>query len=126
MIEGLKERITATEAMKKELDALKKELSGLDLVKEKMIVVLAEMKDHRDEIAKIRHDTERNLAADTERKKNRDDQYAKLLDAIKELDRAVRASSEKIARLEGSVAPVAPIKPAKSTTPSGTNPNSDE
>lgn len=126
VIEGLKERITATEALKKELDGIKKELAGLEVIKEKMTVVLAEMKDHRDEIAKLRHESERNLAADTERKKNRDDQYAKLLDAIKELDRAVRASSEKIARLEGSVTPAAPLKPAKPNSPSNTNPSSEE
>ena len=116
-----KEATVATDAFKKEIDAVKKELASLETVKEKMTMVLAEIKDHRDDIAKLRQDSECNLAADSERKKNRDDQYTKLLDAIKELDRAMRMSGEKIARLEGSVAPVKPMKPSTPTAPHSGN-----
>ena len=111
-IEGVKVRLTAAEGMKKEIDAIKKELGALDAAKEKLTMILAELKDHRDELGKLRQDTERNQAGDAERKKSRDDQYAKLLDAMKELDKAVRTCSEKIARLEGSVTPAKPVAAA--------------
>ena len=81
-IEGLKERIAVAEGMKKELDAIRKELGSLEAMKDKLAMTAAEVKDHRDDLSKIRQEVERNLAGDAERKKNRDDQYAKLLDAM--------------------------------------------
>lgn len=119
-IEGVKVRLTAAETMKKEIDAIKKELGALDAAKEKLAMILLELKDHRDELGKLRQDTERNQAGDAERKKSRDEQYAKLLDTMKDLDKAVRVCSEKIARLEGSVTPT------KAVTPSGEKKSGDE
>jgi chromosome segregation ATPase len=111
-IEGLKERLAAAEGMRKDLDAIKKELASLDTAKEKFALIMAELKDHRDELAKIRQESDRNFASDVERKKSRDEQYAKLLESIKDLDKAVRICSEKIARLEGSVTPAKPVASA--------------
>jgi DNA repair exonuclease SbcCD ATPase subunit len=108
-IEGLKDRLTAAEGMKKELDALKKDLAGLESVKDRLTMALAEVKDHRDEIARLKQESDRNQAADAERKKSRDEQYAKVLDAVKDLDKAVRLCAEKVARLEGATKPVAPM-----------------
>jgi chromosome segregation ATPase len=109
VIEGLKERLVVAEGMRKDLDTIKKDLTALETVKEKLAMIAVELKDHRDELAKLRLESDRNLASDAERKKNRDEQHAKLLDAIKDLDKTVRANSEKIARLEGAVAPAKPV-----------------
>lgn len=110
-IDGLKERLAAAEGLRKDLDAIKKDLAALDTAKEKLAMIAGELKDHRDELAKLRQESDRNLASDAERKKSRDEQHAKLLDVIKELDKAVRANSEKIARLEGASTPAKPIPP---------------
>lgn len=111
-IEGLKERIVSAEGMRKDLDAIKKDLAALEAGKEKLAMYAAELKEHRDELNKLRQESDRNLASDAERKKSRDEQHAKLLDAIKDLDKAVRANSEKIARLEGVVTPAKPVPSA--------------
>lgn len=109
VMEGLKERLTNAEAMKKDLDAVKKDLAGLDAVKERLTIALTEIKDHRDELARLKQETDRNQAADAERKKSRDEQYAKVLDSVKDLDKAVRSVTEKVARLEGATKPAAPM-----------------
>jgi chromosome segregation ATPase len=108
-----KEALAADAAAKKELtlvlDAMKKELVGLEAIKERLTMAFAEVKDHRDDIARLKQETDRNNAADAERKKSRDEQYAKVLDAVKDLDKAVRTVAEKVARLEGATKPVTPM-----------------
>jgi chromosome segregation ATPase len=113
-IEVIREKLTAIDAVKKELDAVRKDLASVEALRDKLAMIATEIKDHRDDIGKLRQEVERNLAGDAERKKSRDDQYAKLLDAMKELDKAARAAGEKIARIEGTIAPM-PMPPAKPT-----------
>jgi chromosome segregation ATPase len=112
-IDLLKDRLTAIDTLKKELETLRKDLTVVEGLKERLTVVTTEIKDHRDDMTKLRQDVDRNHASDAERKKSRDDQYAKLLETMKELDKSMRSASEKIARLEGTMTPMNPTLPVK-------------
>jgi chromosome segregation ATPase len=111
-IEVIRERLTGIETLKKDLDVVRKDLTAIESLRDRLTMIATEIKDHRDDLGKLRQDVERNNAGDAERKKSRDEQYAKLLETMKELDKSARACSEKIARIEGTIAPM-PMPPAK-------------
>ena len=129
-IEAMKERVAAnalaSETVKKDLgasfDALKKDTSGLEIMKERIgllegvkkdvaaidplkerfAILAADLKIARDDIQKAQQELERNKASDLERKAARDAQAKQLEETIKELQKGVQACREKVARLEGS------------------------
>lgn len=109
-IDGLKERLAkqATEA-----EAARKDVAGLELVKERLGLLAAELKAGRDEFLKLRADVDKNQAYDLERKERRDVQYRHVDEALKELQRGLQDCREKLARFEGQYAPPAAPAPKK-------------
>jgi hypothetical protein len=132
-IEGLKERAattaTAAEAARKDtaaaLDAIRKDTAGLDVVRERVTALAADLKAVRDEAGKVRQEVERNRANDLERKSFRDLQAKQVEEAIKELQRGLQDCREKLARLEGAqpVGPPAPkgLRPTAGSEKGGDN-----
>ncbi|MDB5311668.1 MAG: hypothetical protein JWO38_5870 [Gemmataceae bacterium] len=104
-IDVLKERVTAVEAVKKEL-------AGVDVLKEKLAGLTADLKTAREEVQKAQQELEKNKAADLERKSAHDAQAKQLDETIKDLQKNVQASREKIARLEGA-------RPESTSAPAG-------
>ena len=107
------------------LEVVKKDVAGIELLKERLTAVAVDLKTHRDEVTKLHQEVERNRAGDFERKTSRDAQFKQVEDALKELQKGLQICREKLARLEGaqpgtpvrgsSVPPMAP--PAKSGPP---------
>ncbi len=130
-LDGLKDRSTRQtiefDAMKKEqsttTDALKKDVAALDVLKEKLATVVAELKTTREDLQKLTASVDRNQAYDLERKAHRDVQYKQIDDTLKELQRGLQDCREKLARFEGQYAPVGfigpptPVAQPKKTTP---------
>jgi chromosome segregation ATPase len=132
-IDGLKERLskqgadveaarkdggTSVESLKKELtastDSIRKEIAALEVIKERLVDLTAELKANRDEQQKLRQDVDRNQSYDLERKEYRDVQHRLVQEAIKELQKGLQDLREKLARLEGQTTPAIPKKePAK-------------
>lgn len=102
-LEVLKERVSL-------LEALRKEVAGLDAVKEKLSTATADLKSFRDELQKVQQELERNKSGDQERKAFRDAQAKQLDDTLKDLQKGLMDCREKLARLEGAV-PVGPPAP---------------
>ena len=92
------------------VEAVKKDLAALEVVKEKLAGAAADLKTVRDELQKVQQELERNKASDLERKTSRDLQAKQVEEALKELQKGLQDCREKLARLEGAQ-PVGP--PAK-------------
>lgn len=112
-IDGLKERIAKVSL---EADAAKKDIAALELVKERIALLLADLKSARDEHQKLRADVDKNQAYDLERKESRDKQYKQIDDSFKELNKAIQDCREKLARLEGQYGPPSLVQPKKASS----------
>ena len=110
-IDSLKERAAKARA---ESDSLRKEVSAIEGLREKLIALAADFKAILDETNKLRQELVKNQAGDLSRTEFRDTQIKKLDDSVKELQKALTEAREKIARLEGQQAP---MKPAGSPVP---------
>jgi myosin heavy subunit len=112
-IDSLKERATKhrgeiDEAKKElggQLDGVKKEMAGVELLKERLAASTAELKTAKDEIQKLRMEMDKNQAYDFERRDRRDVQMKSLDETIKEMQKNLLEAREKIARLEGQQGP---------------------
>ncbi len=124
-LEGMKEKVhtnaTAVEGVKREADAmqkdvaslellkervallegLKKDVAGLDAIKEKLAAAAADLKTTRDDVQKLTGEVDRNKTSDLERKAIRDSQHKQVDESLKELQTGLQNCREKLARLEG-------------------------
>jgi DNA repair exonuclease SbcCD ATPase subunit len=107
-LEGLKERMNTNAAA---IEGVKKDTTGLEVVKERVAVLTGDIKVARDEVQKLQQDVEKNRVADLERKATRDAQAKLLDDTIKELQKDVQACRLKLAKLEGQMPMTQPSKP---------------
>jgi chromosome segregation ATPase len=123
-IDGLKERLTRqategdairkdvgtfVEGLKKDQSAttetMKKDIAALEVVKERLMALAADLKVLRDDYAKIRTEVDKNQAYDFERRDRRDTQYKHIDEVLKELQKGLQDCREKLARFEGQYAP---------------------
>jgi DNA repair exonuclease SbcCD ATPase subunit len=112
-LDGYKERLTKQandiEAARKEtlatLESLKKDMSAIEILKERVAALSADMKGQREEHQKLRHDVDKNQTADQERKALRDEQFRELDKALKAMQAAIQDCQVKLARLEGQTTP---------------------
>lgn len=102
----VKERLTAVESLKKDVD-------GIEILKDKVASVVADIKSVHDEIGKLQQSTERNRSTELERKASQDLQLKQVEDALKDLQKGLQDCREKLARLEGAQpgATNPPVKP---------------
>jgi len=105
-LDGMKERLSK---FSNESDGVKRDLAGMELVKERLTLVVADLKLMREDHQKLRNDSDKNQAYDLERKQQRDTQYKQIDDTLKDLQKALQDCREKIARLEGPYGPPSPI-----------------
>ena len=109
-IEAVKERATtaaaAVDVLKKDVggsvDALKKETTGIELLRERLTILTGETKLASEAVTRMQSELEKNRAGDLERKLFRDAQTKAIDDSLRELQRAVQDCREKLARLEGA------------------------
>jgi chromosome segregation ATPase len=97
-IDGVKERLAKSAT---EIEGVKKDLATIEVVKERLTALAAELKLAREESMKAKADVEKNLLADQERKAQRDTQYKDLEKAIKDLQTTLQECQVKLARIEG-------------------------
>ncbi len=102
-IDSLKERASKARA---ESDSIRKEVSSIEGVKEKLTALAADLKAVLDETNKLRGELVKNQAGDLSRTEFRDTQMKKLDETVKEFQKALSEAREKIARLEGQQAPM--------------------
>ncbi|QEL16178.1 hypothetical protein [Limnoglobus roseus] len=102
-VDGIKEKLTRNGT---DLDAAKKDLTALDVMKEKLTNLATEAKNYRDDYAKLRQDVDKNLASDQERKATRDSQHKEIEKSMKDLQTALLDLQIKLARLEGRENPM--------------------
>lgn len=130
-IDSLKERASkyrteledAKKAQTAALDGLRKDVTGLDAMKERLLTLAVDVKSAKDDLAKVRTDVDKNQAADNERRDQRTAQMKQLEDVVKELAKAVQETREKVARLEGLTGPPRPVPVEPTATPpKGPNP----
>ncbi len=143
--EGLKEKVagnaTGLEAVRKDvvgldlirervttLEAVKKDLAGLEVMREKLTAVCGDLKTTREEFGKVQHEIGQNRAFDLERKAFRDSQMKQFDDSVKDVAKGLQECREKIARLEGQQPPLtlpspsAPKAAARAATPAPVTP----
>lgn len=131
-----KDAATAMDTLKKDhsavTDGLKKDVAGIDLLKEKLTSLAGDLKSVRDDLLKLRGDVDKNQAYDIERRDRREVQCKQLEESIKEMQKALQDSREKLARLEalsGSAStqpvtgPNGGTKPANGANRTATKPN---
>ena len=109
-IDGFKEKFTRCGA---DIDAAKKDLATLEVLKEKMTVLATDWKTNREDYLKMRQDVDKNLASDQERKSRRDEQYKEIDKSMKDVTAALQAVQIKLARFEGATSVPAVTKPTK-------------
>ncbi len=102
-IDSLKERASKARA---ESDSIRKEVSSIEGVKEKLTALAADLIAVLDETNKLRGELVKNQAGDLSRTEFRDTQMKKLDETVKEFQKALSEAREKIARLEGQQAPM--------------------
>ncbi len=116
MVEGMKKDLTGTsDQMKKDeaqlvilkegltaMESVKKEVDGIEVLKEKLAGVTADIKSVRDEAAKLQQSSERSRSNELERKVNQDLQFKQVDESLKELQKGLQDCREKLARLEGA------------------------
>lgn len=93
-LEVVKERVS-------NLEAIRKELAGIETLRERLSTLAADLKATREEMIKIQQEIEKNKIGDMERKVARDAQYRQVEETLKELQKGLQDSREKLARLEG-------------------------
>lgn len=113
-VDSLKEKLTRATT---ELDAAKKDLAAVEVMKEKLNNLVAEAKTYREDYTKLRQDVDKNLASDQERKALRDTQHKDVEKALKEFQAAVQEVQIKLARLEGRENPMPKAKKADGEKP---------
>lgn len=120
-LEGMKEKVSATTAatagLKKETtaavdgvkrevatttDSMRKDLAALEVLKERVAALTADLKTARDDVTKVSGEVERNKTSDLERKTLRDVQAKQIEESLKELQKGLQDCREKLARLEGA------------------------
>jgi len=108
------------EALRKEqaaaTEVLKKELTAVELLRDRLLTVTTDLKVAREELVKVRNDVDKNQAADNERRDRRDSQMKQLEETFKELAKTLQDTREKLARLEGQQKPVEVGPPARPKT----------
>jgi chromosome segregation ATPase len=111
-IDSLKERASKYRA---EIEEAKKDTqSKLELAKKDHE---AELKLFKDELLKVRQDVDKNQAADNERRDQRTAQMKVVDETLKEIQKNLFESREKIARLEGQQVQSKSVQPARATEP---------
>jgi hypothetical protein len=110
-VEAVKKDVTAT------VEAIRKEVAALEVMKERLALIVADQKASREDLLKLRQDVDRNQSYDLERKGNRDLQYKQIDETLKELQKGLQDCREKLARLEGQTSPPAPATPKKGAGP---------
>lgn len=113
-VDGLKEKLVRATT---DLDAAKKDLAAVEVMKEKLSHLATEAKTYREEHQKLRQDVDKNLASDQERKALRDAQHKDVEKALKDLQTALQDVQIKLARLEGREAPMPKAKKAEPEKP---------
>lgn len=114
-IDGFKEKFTRCGA---DIDAAKKDLATLEVLKEKMASLATDWKTNREDYLKMRQDVDKNLASDQERKTRRDEQYKEIDKSMKELTASFQTLQIKLARLEGATTGGKPMKTPDEDKPS--------
>ncbi len=109
-LDGYKEKFTRSGM---DIDAAKKDLATIEVLKEKISSLTADSKSSREDYLKLRQEVDKNLAADQDRKAHRDEQYKEIDRTMKELASSIQALQIKLARLEGATTAPVPSKPAK-------------
>ena len=109
-----KEFAAGIEALKKDQgasnDTIKKDVAALESQKERLTSIALELKALQAESLQVKQQLDRNQAYDQERKESRDRQYKQFDEVVKELQKGTQDCREKLARLEGQVAPPEPRK----------------
>jgi len=115
-VEGLKDRHSKQnqdlDLFRKEvttsLEGLRKDLSSLENLREKLQQLSIDVKLQRDEQQRYRLEWDRFQANEQERKMSRDSQQKQWEETLKEIQKAIQDCREKLARLEGQANPVPP------------------
>ncbi len=131
-IDSLKERASkyrleledAKKALTVSIDGMRKDVAAVELLKERLAAVTADLKAARDDAVKVRADVDKNQAADNERRDRRDVQMKQLDETLKEMAKTVQETREKLARLEGQQSPAKPaeVGPPKPVRPKTATP----
>lgn len=100
-------------------EVLKKDLAAMELVKERLQSVIADLKVAREDLVKVRNDVDKNQVADNERRERRDTQMKQLDETFKELAKTLQDTRERLARLEGQQKPAEPLRPKVGPTAPG-------
>ena len=100
------------------LEGIKKDVAGLEAIKEKLTGACADLKATREDVQKISAEVDRNKSSDLERKTVRDAQYKQVDESLKELQKGLQDCREKLARLEGAQPKVPPEVPIPFARPS--------
>ncbi len=123
-----KESAIALEALKKEqtttTDAIKKDMAALDVLRDRLATVAAEVKAEREDFTKLRQEVDKNQAYDFERRDRRDAQMKEYDALVKEMQKTMQDCRERVARMEAvmsTLTPAAPVAtPAQPTSTSVT------
>jgi len=97
------------------IDSIRKELATVELLKTKLNATTSDLKLATDELQKVRQEVEKNQSADLERRDHRTAQMKAIDETIKDIQKNLLESREKIARLEGLQSQSKSVQPAKAT-----------
>jgi len=104
--EGKKDTQTRLDLAKKErddaLESFRKELATVEMTKALSNTTAAELKLAIEQLQRVRQEIEKNQAADLERRDSRTAQMKVIDETLKDIQKNLLESREKIARLEGS------------------------
>lgn len=131
-VDGLKKTLDATSDQQKRdeavtvvmkeriagVEALKKDLVQLDILKDKLMTLSVDVKSFHDDMVKLQQDSQKGQTADLERKAVQDLQYKQLDESLKDVQKALQNCREKLARLEGAL----PVNPPRSGSSSDSKP----
>jgi chromosome segregation ATPase len=117
--EAKKDTQARLELSKKErddaLETVRKDLASVEILKSKVNTTTTDLKLATDELQKVRQEVEKNHAADLERRDQRTAQMKAIDDTIKDIQKNLLESREKIARLEGLQSQSKSVQPARAT-----------
>ena len=97
------------------LEVMRKELATVESMKTKANATAMDLKSAIDELHKVRQDVDKNQAADLERRDQRTAQMKVIDETLKDIQKNLFESREKIARLEGLQSQSKSVQPAKAT-----------